>query len=231
MLALASFRDLELRVLHWVTCDLGTPFGEDFVFWTHHPAFWLFLVPLLFLLVAVTKRGRGRLPGVLVTLVLTLGVVHGVREVVWRVAPRTRPGASFAETEILRGRVAIGTCEHHPTMWVERAYPPRSSSMPSSHAVSVGALAIAITLGAPWAGVLAWAFAASIGFGRLFLGKHWPSDVVAGFALAILAGVLVHRCVTPRVLELLGRFRRGPLAGAGLRHPPDEPPDAGGLPR
>ncbi len=221
MPVLASLQDLELRILHYVTCDLGTPFVEDLVFWTHDAWFAACLVPLLLLLVAATPRGRARLPGVLVTLVLTLGVVHGVREVVWRTAPRDRPGATFSEAEILRGRIAIGTCEAHPSMWVERAYPPRSPSLPSSHAVSVGALAIAITLGSPWVGALAWAFAGCVGFGRLFYGKHWPTDVLAGFVLAITAGLLVHRHVTPRVLAAWRR-RRGP---------PVAPPDGGSVPR
>ena len=221
MPALASFQDLELRVLHWITCDLGTPFVEDLVFWTHDGFFAAFLVTLLFLLVALTRRGRARWLGVVVTAVVTLGVVHGVREVVWRTAPRARPGASFPEREILRGRIAIGTCAAHPEMWVERSYPPRSPAMPSSHAVSVGALAIAITLGSRWVGALAWAFAVCIGFGRLFYGKHWPTDVLAGFALAVVAGLLVWRFVTPRILALLAR----------RRPPPVHSPDADAHPR
>ncbi len=220
MPVLASFRDLELRVLHWITCDLGTPFVEDLVFWTHDGWFAAFLVALLFLLVALTARGRARWIGVVVTVIVTLGVVHGVREVVWRAAPRARPAASFPEERILRGRIAIGTCATNPSMWVERAYPPRSAAMPSSHAVSVGALAIAITLGSRWVGALAWLFAGCVGFGRLFLGKHWPTDVLAGFALASVAGLLVWRFVTPRILALLARRRPPPVASPGAdTHP------------
>ena len=85
----------------------------------------------------------------------------------------------------------------------------------------VGALAIAITLGSPWVGALAWAVAGCVGFGRLFYGKHWPTDVLAGFVLAITAGLLVHRHVTPRVLAAWRR-RRGP---------PVAPPDGGSVPR
>lgn len=221
MTALASFRDLELRVLHWVTCEVATPLVETLVFWTHDGWFTAFVVVLLFLLLALTKRGRARWLGVVVTAVVTLGVVHGVRAVAWKVAPRDRPGATFPDAEILRGRIAIATCERNPSMWVERSYPPRSPAMPSSHAVSVGALAIALALGGPWVGALAWLFAGCVGYGRLFLGKHWPTDVLAGFALAIAAGLLVHRYVTPRILARL----------RALRGPPVTPTDADTLPR
>lgn len=221
MTALASFQDLELRVLHWITCDLGTPFVEDLVLWTHDGWFAACFVTLLLLLVASTRRGRARWPGVVVTAVLTLGVVHGVRELIWWTAPRERPGWVFPAERTLEGRLAISTCERSPELWVQRSYLPRSPAMPSSHAVSVGALAIAITLGSRWVGVLAWAFAGCVGFGRLFLGKHWPTDVLAGFALALFVGLLVHRLATPRILARLAR-RRGP---------PVAPPDGAALPR
>ncbi len=99
---------------------------------------------------------------------------------------------------------------------------PTSYSFPSGHALLslcfYGALAVAVTphlrrpaaRGAVWtsAGLLA----ALIGFSRIYLGVHYPSDVVAGYATALVWVVLV----------ALGShtFKRQ-VSGRGAPHPAD----------
>jgi membrane-associated phospholipid phosphatase len=69
-----------------------------------------------------------------------------------------------------------------------------SSSFPSGHAVAAmaGVLALlAVTRGVlgralPWAVVAGAVIVAAVGFGRVALGVHYPSDVVAGWALGYL---------------------------------------------
>lgn len=62
-------------------------------------------------------------------------------------------------------------------------------SMPSGHAMGIAALATGLVLlaGWRWWTVLACGVALAVGWTRLYLGVHWPSDVLVGW----LAGALV----------------------------------------
>ena len=210
---LATFRDFELRILHWITCDLRGPTTDTLCDFVNDLVPGVAFYVLLFLLAGVTKRGRSRLPRVIVTLLLTMGFVHGVRELIWRTMPRARPGSTFPEAQILRGAIPRETCDAHPEMWVEHAYPPRSPSFPSSHTITGGACAIALTYASPWLGAAGWAWAGLEGFGRLYWGKHWPSDVVGSLFLAAILGILAWR-LAPSILARV-RGRRAPPGSDG----------------
>lgn len=69
----------------------------------------------------------------------------------------------------------------------------RNSSFPSSHAAN--ALAFAWMLSRRWPrATLAWfAFAVLVGMSRIYLDRHYLSDVLAGFALAAGTAALVLR--------------------------------------
>ncbi len=91
--------------------------------------------------------------------------------------------------------------------------PPHSYSFPSGHALAslcfYGALATLVSdrIQKVWGRVFIWVFAgvliALIGFSRLYLGVHYPSDVLAGYAAA-----LVWVMTVASVDQLLMRRRR-----------------------
>jgi undecaprenyl-diphosphatase len=73
-----------------------------------------------------------------------------------------------------------------------RQPPAHGSSFPSSH--SAVALAVAVTLVAflpRWGAVVAIAYAIVLGWSRIYLGVHYPVDVVAGFGIGCTVGGLV----------------------------------------
>jgi undecaprenyl-diphosphatase len=73
-----------------------------------------------------------------------------------------------------------------------RQQPAHGSSFPSSHAAV--ALAVAVALVAflsRWGAVVAIAYAIVLGWSRIYLGVHYPLDVVAGFGIGCAVGGLV----------------------------------------
>lgn len=74
--------------------------------------------------------------------------------------------------------------------------PPESSfSMPSGHAAVSFAAALAITLSCGKKGAWAYLPAALIAFSRIYVGVHYPSDVLAGMIVGTLAALIVYLVV------------------------------------
>jgi undecaprenyl-diphosphatase len=65
-------------------------------------------------------------------------------------------------------------------------------SFPSGHTVSAFALAFVIAprVRRRWRAV-PWLLAAAVGFSRIYLGVHWPLDVVGGAAIGVASAALV----------------------------------------
>jgi undecaprenyl-diphosphatase len=62
-------------------------------------------------------------------------------------------------------------------------------SMPSGHAATSFAGAVILSYFLPRAAPYVFLLAAAIGFSRIYVGVHYPSDVVAGAALGVAVGV------------------------------------------
>jgi undecaprenyl-diphosphatase len=69
-----------------------------------------------------------------------------------------------------------------------------SRSFPSSHAMNMFAQAMLLTLlyRRKWVGITAFSFAATIGFSRIYVGVHYPLDVLAGAVFGMMVGVFIY---------------------------------------
>ena len=217
--SLVSLRDVDLSILRWLTCDHDPAWAELPAYLVDDEWFGAAVFTLLWLLVALGRRSRARAMPVLLAIVLAVGVGHGLREVIWRVAPRARPANTFPADKVLTGPFQRGTCASRPDAIVSRSYPPKSPSFPSSHTITAGCIAAALAYGSRWVGVLAWLYAGLVGLGRLWWTKHWPSDVVGSLVLSAAIGAVAWRIAVP----LDARIR-------GTRIPGAAPPGAGGAP-
>ena len=87
---------------------------------------------------------------------------------------------------------------------------PRSQdfSFPSDHAVMAGAVAAGVFLVNRRLGLIAAAAALLMAFDRVYVGAHFPLDVVAGLLVGAVVTVLGYRLAAPVLLRLVDRLAR-----------------------
>jgi undecaprenyl-diphosphatase len=123
------------------------------------------------------------------------------------------PGVRRAQLAVLGGVVALGLGNalislmnlvyYRPRPFTQLSvnllfYRPHDSSFPSNGTAAAFILATAIFLGNRRAGVVALAIASLYGFSRVFVGIHYPLDVLAGAAIGILTSYGSYRLL-PRL--------------------------------
>ena len=100
-------------------------------------------------------------------------------------------------------REAIG----RPRPWMRYPLPhtlvpaPRDPSFPSGHTTVAFACATVLSYFAPRLAPLLFLLALAIGFSRVYVGVHYPLDVLGGAALGVVLGAAVialHRLVASR---------------------------------
>lgn len=73
------------------------------------------------------------------------------------------------------------------------------NSFPSDHATLMFALASSLILSRQSVGWLLLTLGLGVGWARIYLGVHWPSDIGGGFVLGLASAVIV-KAIRPRLL-------------------------------
>ena len=84
---------------------------------------------------------------------------------------------------------------------------PHDFSFPSGHTVNAFAAAVAVFLNHKKVGIIALILAALVAFSRLYVGVHYPTDVLVGMAIGIVFAVLVHYLIYPACDKGIRRIR------------------------
>jgi undecaprenyl-diphosphatase len=148
------------------------------------------LVPLV-VVIGVWARNRTRSWAVLARLALSLGGAIALYDLIKPLVGRPRPH--------------VGQLVSTATGY---AFPSGHATQTAAVAVTLAALAATLT--GSWARKVAiWSTAALVcllvGFSRIYLGVHWPTDVLAGYALGALWAAmcaLVPRHARPESIEV-----------------------------
>lgn len=101
-------------------------------------------------------------------------------------------GARKHAVQIVLALVLSGILVWPFKLAVGRERPNRSNteSFPSGDTASVVAFCVPLAAASPWGTVLGVAGGGAVAAGRIYDGKHFPSDVLAGASMGILAGAI-----------------------------------------
>src|SRR5581483_9857627 len=174
----AARAGLNHRLEHWIVEHRVGPLNDVFVWLTRIGSWGAVWIALALLLALLRRR-----PQPLVLVVLADAAAEGAADLL---------------------KSAIGGRRPH---LAHRLVPlPHSASCPSGHAATSFACATVLSFLAPRGAPAFYALAAAIAYSRLYVGVHWPLDVVGGVALGVLIALLLLSEVRRRSR---GRLRRG----------------------
>jgi undecaprenyl-diphosphatase len=150
------------------------------------PGILVVLVALTFLVPWARRRGDRRSGAVLAT--ASAGLALALNQPVAHLIDRTRPYLAHPA---------------HANLLISRSHDP---SFPSDHATGAFALALGIWLYDRTIGTVLLVLAAVLSFSRVYVGTHYPGDVVAGALIGMAMAAALHLLPpTRRLLETVAQ--------------------------
>ena len=148
-------------------------------------------------------RSSGSLPRVAAALWAAggMGVAIALNQLIAHAADEPRPFVALPN---------VLTLVHHSA----------DPGFPSDHAVMAGAVAAGLYFVSRLLGWIAAAAAIVIAFARVYIGVHYPQDVLAGLALGAVVVLLLGMLARPALVLMLAAMARSPLRMMVTSHRP-----------
>ena len=149
------------------------------------PAILVVLVAVVFLVPLARRRGPRRGGAVLATAGAALALL--VNQPIAHLVDRTRPYLAHPG---------------HAQLLIARSHDP---SFPSDHATGAFALAFGVWLYDRAIGTVLLVLAAILSFSRVYVGTHYPGDVIGGALIGVAVVAALYLAPTRRLIEQVAR--------------------------
>src|SRR5215831_20166218 len=178
---------MDQSIFHFINRQWTSPALDLFMAALSDSAIW----EPLFIAIGVSALFLGgfRARAFVICLALSLLITNQVTGLLKSAVDRQRPKhvENVRMVQLQRTRPALLTLFKKPTIRFSDSSDRRRSgpSFPSGHVTTNTIIAVFCTFFYRRRGWLYWFVAAAVGYSRIYLGAHWPSDIVASFFLGL----------------------------------------------
>jgi len=186
---LSHFKDLDINILRWLYENRNPIFDSTFIVITNSAAAIAFGVPGILLIAGLVKKNRDMWRKAL-TIIIPVAVSAIVANILKFSLDMPRP------------------YELYP--FIEKLSTGGSPTFPSGHTADAFAFAVAACLVYPrWQIMLpSLIWAALVGISRMWLGVHFPSDVLGGAVIGAASAIIYYRVMKKKELKLPEKEKR-----------------------
>lgn len=165
---------MDYIITKWFNSFAGQSDWFD-VLWIVLADYLIFAIPLIIVLVYFLSKRRKKIGLILLKIVLAFGLACLMNYLVSLIFLRPRPFVNNREIYQLAKLFAK----------------PTDFSFPSYHTAAAFVLALSVLLDWKKFGIILLVLAAIIGFSRILVGVHYPTDILGGIATALISVFLI----------------------------------------